>query len=253
MEIGRSSNPTLSKNTFTSVLTGDNSAVMTLSGTINKTFILLLLVTLGAAITWKMVFDSINVEVGIQQAYPWIIGGMVGGLILALVTIFKKNLAYITAPAYAVFEGLFLGATSAMFEFMYPGIVLQAVGLTFGVLFLLLFAYKTKLIKVTENFRLGVFAATGAIGLMYLVSFILGMFGIHVGFIHDNGWMSIGISVVIVVIASLNLILDFDFIEKGSEQGAPKYMEWYAAFGLMVTLIWLYIEILRLLSKLRSR
>jgi uncharacterized YccA/Bax inhibitor family protein len=152
-----------------------------------------------------------------------------------------------------VLEGLFLGGISAFFEARYPGIVIQAVALTFAILFALLFAYKSRIIKPTQNFRLGVFAATGGVMMLYIVSFLLNLFGVPVGYLHDNSPLSIGISVVIVIIASLNLVLDFDFIEQGAGTNAPKYMEWYAAFGLMVTLIWLYIEILHLLSKFASR
>ena len=183
----------------------------------------------------------------------WTLVGAVGGLILGLVTAFKKEWAPITSPVYALLQGLFLGGFSALFEMKFPGIVIQAVSLTFGTLFCLLLAYRSGLIKATENFKLGVFAATGAIGLFYLVSFILGFFHVSIPGMNGNGLLSIGISVFIVIIAALNLVLDFDFIEKGAEMGVPKYMEWYAAFGLLVTLIWLYVEILRLLSKLRSR
>jgi len=170
-----------------------------------------------------------------------------------MVTIFKKEWAGITAPIYALVEGVFLGIISALFEQKYPGIVTQAVMLTFGTLFCLLLAYKSKLIKVTQNFRLGVIAATGAVALFYFLSLILGFFGIHIPFIHQSGPLGIGFSLVVVVIASLNLVLDFDFIEQGAQMGAPRYMEWYGAFGLLVTLIWLYLEILRLLAKLNSR
>jgi uncharacterized YccA/Bax inhibitor family protein len=181
------------------------------------------------------------------------IGGGIGGFIVAIITIFKKTWAPFTTPIYAILEGLLLGGLSAFIESMYPGIVLQAVALTFGTLFSLLFAYKSGLIRATENFKLGVVAATGGIALIYLVSFILGMFGTSIPFIHENGLMGIGFSAFVVVIAALNLVLDFDFIETGAAKGAPKYMEWYATFGLLVTLVWLYIEILRLLTKLRSR
>jgi uncharacterized YccA/Bax inhibitor family protein len=184
---------------------------------------------------------------------PWMIGGAIGGFIVALITVFKKTWSPITAPIYALLEGLFIGGISSIFEAKYPGIVIQAVGLTFGTLFGLLVAYKTGFIKATENFKLGVVAATGGIALIYFVSFILGFFGVGVPFIHESGLMGIGFSLFVVVIAALNLVLDFDFIEHGAEHGAPKYMEWYAAFGLMVTLVWLYIEILRLLAKLRDR
>jgi uncharacterized YccA/Bax inhibitor family protein len=158
-----------------------------------------------------------------------------------------------TAPIYALLEGLFLGGISAIFEAQYPGIVIQAVSLTFGTLFCLLLAYRSGIIKVTENFKLGVAAATGGIALIYLATLVLGLFGVRMPFIHESGLIGIGFSLFVVVIAALNLVLDFDFIESGAKSGAPKYMEWYAAFGLMVTLIWLYIEILRLLAKLRSR
>ena len=179
---------------------------------------------------------------------------MIGGLIVAILTIFKKHLSPITAPIYALLEGVALGGLSAFFESMYPGIVFQAVTLTFGVLFALLFAYRSGLIKVTQNFRMGVVAATGGIAIVYLVSWLMNMFtGSGISMIHESGWMGIGFSAFVVVIAALNLVLDFDFIEAGAKQGAPKYMEWYGAFGLTVTLVWLYIEILRLLSKLRSR
>ncbi|HEX9723391.1 MAG TPA: Bax inhibitor-1/YccA family protein, partial [Vicinamibacteria bacterium] len=159
----------------------------------------------------------------------------------------------VTVPIYALLEGLFLGAISSMFEQMYPGIVIQAVGLTFGTLFALLFAYKSGLIKATENFKLGVVAATGAVALIYMASIVLSFFGTSIPYIHESGTIGILFSLAVVVIAALNLVLDFDFIETGAERGAPKYMEWYGAFGLLVTLIWLYLEMLRLLSKLNSR
>jgi len=178
---------------------------------------------------------------------------MIGGLITAFVTVFKKEWSQITAPIYAVLEGLALGGISAFFNAQYDGIVIQAVALTFGTAGCLLIAYKSGVIKATENFKLGIFAATGAIGLIYLVGMIMRFFGSGIPYIHENGLIGIGFSLVVVTIAALNLVLDFDFIEKGAEQGAPKFMEWYAAFGLMVTLIWLYLEILRLLSKLNSR
>jgi uncharacterized YccA/Bax inhibitor family protein len=179
--------------------------------------------------------------------------GIIGGLIVALVTVFKQTWAPVTAPVYGLLEGLAIGGISAMFEAQYPGIVIQAVALTFGTCLVLLLAYKSRLIQATENFKLGVVAATGAIALIYFVSFILRMFGVHMPYIHGSGLIGIGFSIAVVTIAALNLVLDFDFIERGVQTGAPRYMEWYGAFGLMVTLIWLYIEILRLLSKLRSR
>jgi uncharacterized YccA/Bax inhibitor family protein len=223
---------------------------MTLNGTVNKTALMLVLLVAGAAFSWSR-FDG--TPAGAQAVLPWMAVGAFGGLIVAMITIFKKTWAPVSAPAYAVLEGLFLGAVSAVMEARFHGIVVQAVVLTMGTLFALLLAYRSGLIKATENFKLGVFAATGGIALMYVADIVMGFFGHPFGFIHSNSWLSIGVSGVVVVIAALNLVLDFDFIERGVEQGAPKYMEWYAAFGLMVTLVWLYLEILRLLSKLQSR
>jgi len=178
--------------------------------------------------------------------------GVVGGLVVAMITIFRKTAAPYTAPVYALLQGLALGGISATLEVRFPGIVIQAVALTFGTLVCLLAAYRSGLIRATENFKLGVVAATGGIFLLYLVSFVMGFFGRPIGFIHNSGTAGILFSGFVVVIAALNLVLDFDFIESGAEQGAPKYMEWYGAFGLLVTLLWLYLEILRLLSKMRD-
>lgn len=254
MNLGRTSNPALSTATFNRFAqAGEASQVMTVQGTINKALMMLALLALGGYYTWDVFFEAVNQQQGAQLVGKWIAIGGIGGFILALVTIFKKEWAPYSAPLYAVLEGLFLGAASAMFEARYPGIVMQAVMLTFGTLFSLLFAYRAGWIKVTQKFRMGVVAATGGIFFAYLLSFILGMFGINMGFIHGNGIVGIGVSLVIIVVAALNLVLDFDFIEKGAEQGAPKFMEWYGAFGLIVTLVWLYIEFLRLLSKLSSR
>ena len=170
-----------------------------------------------------------------------------------VITMFKKHWSGITAPIYALLQGLAMGGISAIAEAQYPGIVIQAIGLTFGTLASLLFCYKTGIIKPTENFRLMVVSATMGIGVLYLVSFVMSFFGSGIGFIHSNGLFGIGFSLFVVAIAALNLVLDFDFIEQGAEYNAPKYMEWFGAFSLMVTLIWLYLEILRLLMKLRSR
>jgi uncharacterized YccA/Bax inhibitor family protein len=243
----RSSNPALNDNTFTRNLSYSEESRMTLMGAVNKTAILLCVLVLAASITWKMVLTR---ESG-AGIFIW--GGAIAGFIVAVVTIFKKNWAPFTAPLYAALKGLFIGGISAYFAALYDGIVMQAAGLTFGILFALLAAYKSGLIKATENFKLGICAATGGIALFYLMSIVLGLFGVNMTFLHDSSPLSIGISVFIVIIASLNLVLDFDFIENGVEAGAPKYMEWFAAFGLMVTLIWLYIEILHLLAKLRGR
>ena len=245
MAIARTANPALNKQTFRDFSVPAGSPVMTLSGTVNRIFILLLLVTAGA-----MNGDPTGAS---RAVFPWMIGGGIGGFVVALITIFRKQSAPVTAPIYAVLEGLFLGGISAFLEYQYKGIVINAVALTFGILFALLLAYKTRLIKPTENFKLGVFAATGGVVVLYLVSFLLNIFGIPVGYLHNSSLLSIGISLVIVVIASLNLVLDFDFIEQGAAAGVPRYMEWYAAFGLIVTLVWLYLEILRLLTKIAGR
>ncbi|MFC2140289.1 Bax inhibitor-1/YccA family protein [Candidatus Auribacterota bacterium] len=245
----RTSNPTLNSKTFSQFASYSRENSMTINGTVNKTSILLVLTIISAAYTWGMFLNSFNPG----AVLPWMILGAIGGFIVAIITAFKPIWSPITAPLYALLEGLFLGGISAQFEARFPGIAMQAVGLTFGILFALLFAYKSRLIKVTENFKLGVVAATGGIALLYFVSFFLSFFGMSIPFIHQSGPIGIIFSLGVVVIASLNLVLDFDFIEKGAESGAPKYMEWYAAFGLLVTLVWLYLEILRLLAKLRSR
>ena len=240
----RTANPALNDKVFAVRDSGAaGSTTMTIQGAVNKTAILLLLCIVAAAYTWSVP----------RVALIWMPVGVIGGLIFAMITIFKKEWSGVTAPIYAVLEGLFLGGISAAMEQRFPGIVVNAVFLTFGTLLALLAAYKTGVIKATENFKLGVAAATGGVFMVYMASFVLGFFGLSVPFIHSNGIMGIGVSLVIVVIAALNLVLDFDFIEQGAERGAPKYMEWYAAFGLLVTLVWLYLEILRLLSKLQSR
>ncbi|MCB1327691.1 MAG: Bax inhibitor-1/YccA family protein [Spirochaetales bacterium] len=244
----RTANPALNDNTFRK-LDSATGEVMTLQGTVNRSFILLLLLLAPACYVWNGFFeDTLPVPVSLIMT-----GGAILGLVVAIVTIFKKTWAPVTAPIYAIVEGALLGGLSAYFESMFPNIVIQAVALTFGTMGALLLAYTSRLIKVTQNFRLGIVAATGGIMLVYLVSFIGGFFGFQIPYIHGSGWIGIGFSLFVVVIAALNLVLDFDFIERGAEQGAPKYMEWYAAFGLLVTLIWLYIEILRLLAKIRSR
>ena len=237
----RAGNPVLSKKTFTNTISSSDQ--MTIEGTVNKTAIsLLLLVGTG-----YFTFDVISPVL--------LIGAGIGGFILALVTIFKKEWAPITVPLYAILEGALLGGISYMYNTSYNGIVTNAILLTVGILVSLLIAYRSGYIKATENFKLGIFAATGGIAIVYFVNFIMGFFGSGLGVMSINNAspLSIGFSIVVVIIASLNLVLDFDFIEEGAEKGAPKYMEWYGAFGLLVTLIWLYLEILRLLAKLNSR
>ncbi len=224
----------------------DYNDTMTVSGTINKSFILLLLLVATAMVTWNLAFNGYN---------PMLltIGGAIIGLILVVVASFKPHLSTYLAPAYALFEGLFIGGISAIFEAMYPGIVIQAVGGTF-VTFVVCFAlYKYKIVQVTEKFKSVVIAATLAIGVYYLISWLLTMFTSFQPVHYGNSMMSIGISVFVIVIAALNLFLDFDQIEKGAQERMPKFMEWFGAMGLMVTLVWLYIEFLRLLSKLSSR
>ena len=246
----RTANPALNSNTFTRFgYLSDTAQAMSIQGTVNKTGLLLILVLASSVFTWNLYFTTMNPA----SVMPWVFGGRIGGLIVAVITVFKKQWAAISAPIYALLEGLALGGISAIFEARFSGIVIQAVGLTFGTLFCLLFAYKSGMIKATENFKMGVVAATGGIFLVYMVSWILGIFGVRIPFIHESGLFGIGFSLFVVVIAALNLVLDFDFIESGAAHGAPKYMEWYAAFGLMATLIWLYLEILRLLAKLKAR
>ncbi len=248
----RSGNPALKPSTFLDLGTGTmidvRGGAMTLNGTVNRTAMLLVLTLAGALYTWNIFFTG-----GAANLMPYVLVGGIGGFIVAMVTIFKKTWAPITAPLYAALEGLFIGAISAVFEQRHPGVVIQATALTFGTLAALLIAYRSGLIKATENFKLGVVAATGGIALVYLVNIVMGFFGHAIPMVNGGGAIGIGFSAVVVVVAALNLVLDFDFIEQGVAQGAPKYMEWYAAFGLLVTLVWLYLEILRLLSKLQSR
>jgi uncharacterized YccA/Bax inhibitor family protein len=256
MALMRTSNPALGDNTFRDLANRgqfggviDAAGQMTLSGTVNKTGILLLCVVATAAWTWRLFLDSGDAA----AVGPLMIGGLIGGFIVAMVTVFKQSWAPVTAPIYALLEGLVLGGISAITNARYPGIGIQAVSLTFGTLFVLLLAYSSGLIKVTDKMRLGIVAATGGIAVFYLLEMVLGFFGVRFATINGSGPVGIVFSLVVVAIAALNLVLDFDFIERGVKVGAPKYMEWYGAFGIMVTLVWLYLEILRLLSKMRSR
>jgi uncharacterized YccA/Bax inhibitor family protein len=243
----RSTNPVLKEKAFAGAIsTGET---MTIQGTVNKTGLLLLFVVATAAWTWGLAHSETP-----DAAYPWMLGGLVGGLVVALVTIFKKEWSPISAPIYALLEGLVLGGISAIFDKSYPGIAVQAISLTFGVLFVLLLAYKMRIVQATRGFKLGVIAATGGIAIVYLINMAMSLFGhSQMSFLYAATPLGIGISLFVVIIASLNLIIDFDMIETAARMGAPKYMEWYGAFGLMVTLIWLYMEILRLLSKVRRR
>ncbi len=258
MDLFKSSNPAFSEKIFSKAGSYASDETMTVQGTMNKALLMLILVILGAAFTWKGFFDAMPVAGAENATIPtsvivWMLIGGIGGFITSLVVIFAPKTAPYTAPIYAVLEGLFLGGISAFFAMQYSGIVVQAVGLTFITFFIMLTTYRTGLIKVTEKFRTIILVATGAVALMYFVTFIIGLFGVSTSYIHGNGLLSIGISIAVIAIAALNLLLDFDFIDRASQQGAPKYMEWFGAFGLMVTLIWLYIEFLRLLSKISSR
>lgn len=253
----RTANPALNEKVFSQFgdFVKERSDAMTLGGTVTKTGFLLALVTLSAAGTWRMVMPGPSQDVA--RAFPWMLGGAITAAVAGLIYVFfARKLGFIFAPLYAAGQGFFLGGLSAFFESKYPGIAAQAVVLTFGTMAGLLFIYATRLIRPSENFKLGLAAATVGIGLFYLVAWILSLFSVTTlttGVIWSNGAIGIGFSVLVVVIAALNLVLDFDFIESGVNNGAPKYMEWYGAFGLMVTLIWLYVEILRLLAKLNSR
>jgi uncharacterized YccA/Bax inhibitor family protein len=226
-----------------------SDARMTISGTVNKAGILMLCVAATAAYAWNQFYTTGDAgSVG-----GLILIGGIGGFIMSLVTIFKKEWSAVTAPIYALLEGLFLGSFSALLEVRYPGIAIQSVALTFGTCFAMLLAYRSGLIKPTAKFQMGIVAATGGIAIIYFASMLLGLFHVQVPGIFGSGPIGIIFSLVVVGIAALNLILDFNFIEQGAYSGAPKYMEWYGGFGLMVTLIWLYLEIIRLLSKLRDR
>jgi uncharacterized YccA/Bax inhibitor family protein len=255
MALWKTSNPALSEKTFDRFSgSGSGTAIdaaerMSLQGTVNKTGILLILCMATAAWTWVQFLQSEDAA----PPYGLMMLGLAGGFVFALVTAFKMTWAPVTAPIYALCEGFVLGGISAMLNARYPGIAIEAVSLTFGTLLALLILYSSRVIKVTEKFRLGIFAATGGIALFYLLEMILGFFGIRFVAVNGSGLIGIGFSLFVVAIASLNLILDFDFIERGVNAGAPKYMEWYGGFGIMVTLVWLYLEILRLLAKTSSR
>ncbi len=255
MALMKTSNPALGQNTFQDLASSqyggaiDAAARMTLSGTVNKTGILLLCALATASWVWHLFMQAHSMA----AVGPLLALGGFGGLIVAFVTIFKKQWSPVTAPLYALLEGLVLGGLSAAVDLRYPGIAMEAVGLTFGTLFVLLLAYRSGLIRVTQKFRLGVIAATGGIMIFYFAEMLLGFFGIQFTTINGAGPIGILFSLFVVAIAALNLVLDFDFVEQGVTYGVPKYMEWYAAFGIMVTLVWLYLEMLRLLSKLNSR
>jgi uncharacterized YccA/Bax inhibitor family protein len=250
MALFNSSNPTLTEKSFNRSMGVPGSGTMTFGGTLNKFGFLFLMVMATSFYIWN------EASVG-NSIQGYMIGGMIGGLIVAIVLMFKPQLAQYLAPAYALLEGLVIGGISSIyndaFSAVAPGIVTQAVILTFGTAIAMYLLYTFRIIRVTERFRSIMFAAIGGIALFYLITFLLSLFGVNVSGLHNGSLMSIGISIAITAIAALSLLLDFDRIEQGSAMGAPKYMEWYCAFGLLVTLVWLYIEILRLLGNLYGR
>jgi uncharacterized YccA/Bax inhibitor family protein len=252
------SNPAFSKEIFAGydqVYGANRSTTMTVQGTIGKTFLLLAILSATALYTWSAVLSG-RFEMVVLPAAG------IGGFVLAMITIFRPSVSPWTAPIYAAFEGVFLGALSCLIENSlglvnghprYPGIAIQAVSMTAGTLFVMLFLYTTRLIRVTDRLRAGIVSATGALCLVYVIAMVARLFGANVPFINDPTPIGIGFSVFVVGLAAFNLLLDFQVIEQGAQSSAPKYMEWYGAFGLMVTLVWLYLEILRLLSKLQDR
>ena len=254
MAIFKSGNPTLTEKMFDKSyeMAANNMGTMTVRGAINKFGFMMLMLIAGAAYNWNL-YEQLKQDT--MHTLMWV--GIIGGLISAIAITFKPNWAPVLAPLYALLEGLFIGAISAImnaaFAESYPGLIMQAVGLTFGVALAMFLLYNFRVISATERFKSIVFTATLGIGIFYLITMILRMFGVNVSFMYDSSLLSIGISLFVVGIAALNLIMDFDMIEQGAERGAPKFMEWYGAFGLMVTIVWLYIEMLKLLSKLSSR
>jgi uncharacterized YccA/Bax inhibitor family protein len=246
MALFESNNPVLKENTFREVSADHANGVMTINGTVSKMAFLLLMVMAAAIYSW-------GVPARGQNVMPFLLGGGIGGFIIAIVIVIKKEWAQYLAPAYALAEGLFLGVISVMYSSLYDGIVLQAVGLTFATFLGMLILYRARVIRATEKFRAIIITATAGIAIFYLLAMGLQMFNINMPFLHEGSTVGIIFSLVVVAVAALNLILDFDMIEQGAAQGAPKYFEWYASFGLLVTLVWLYLEILRLLSKLNKR
>jgi len=246
----KSGNPGLNDRTFSGLpRPALASERMTLQGTIHKSFLLLVVLMVAALWPWSQFLATGNPGVVLLP----VMVGAIGGLVLALIISFRPMTAPYLAVPYAALEGLVIGGISAVLEKKYPGIAIQATALTFAVLAVLLLAYSTGLIQVTQRFRAIVVGATGAIFLLYLVTMVLNLFHVATPFMYDSSALSIGLSLIIVGVAALNLVLDFDLIQSGVAQGAPRFMEWYGAFGLLVTLVWLYMEILRLLSKLRQR
>lgn len=246
----RTSNPALSDAAFRRMYASEVGVeTMTMEGAIKKTGILFGLLMVTALLQFYLMYTP-AVNPVVHQATMMI--GLIGGLVVAFITIFRPRFAPVTAPLYALLEGFLVGFLTTIYDYFYPGIALPAIGLTFGVLAMMLAVYMSGLIKVTQRFRMGMMMAIGSIFLLYMVSFIGSFFGFNVPFVHEGGPFGIAFSLVVVAVASLSLLLDFDMIEKGAAARAPKYIEWYCAFALMVTLVWLYIEILRLLGKMRQ-
>jgi uncharacterized YccA/Bax inhibitor family protein len=250
MALFNSSNPTLSEKSFNRSISVPGADTMTFSGTLNRFGFLFLMVMASSVYVWN------EASVG-NSVQGYIMGGAIGGLILAIVLMFKQQWAQYLAPGYALLEGLVVGGISAVYNDAFakiaPGIVMQAVALTFGTAIAMFVLYKTGMIKVTERFRSILFAAMGGIMVFYLITFVLSLFNVNIPMLHQGTPMSIGISLFIVAVAAFSLLLDFDRIDQGAAMGAPKYMEWFCAFGLLVTLVWLYIEILRLLGNIYGR
>jgi len=252
MALFESGNPTLSQKIFNRSLQQEDAGTMTVRGAINKFGFLLFMVLAGAAYTWYLYYNN---QPQTAMTLLWV--GIIGGFISVLAISFKPTLAPYLSPAYGILQGFFLGAISAIlndaFSEKYPGLVLQAVGLTFGVAFAMFLLYNLRIIRATERFKSVVFTATAGIAVFYLITLVLRLFHINIPFMYDSSMLGIGLSLFVIAIAALNLIIDFDMIEKGADMGAPKFMEWYGAFGLLVTMVWLYIEILRLLSRFAGR
>jgi uncharacterized YccA/Bax inhibitor family protein len=250
MALFKSGNPALSEKRFRNTFMQVSGEVMTKKGTLNKFIMLSLLLIASASLTWKAFYDGASI-------YPLILIGVFGGLAVAITLAFKPNWSPFLAPVYALVEGMFVGGVSAYYNFAFaeiaPGIVMQAVGLTFGTAIAMYLLYYFQIIKATQKFKSIVITATAGIAIFYLIAMVLHFFKIDIPFLHQGSTIGIVFSLIVVALAAMNLILDFDMIDQGSAMGAPKYMEWYGAFGLMVTIVWLYIEILRLLSKLSSR
>ncbi|PWU01338.1 MAG: hypothetical protein C5B52_07480 [Bacteroidetes bacterium] len=250
MALFKSGNPTLSEKLLQKSITAEGQDTMTIRGTLNKFGFLFLMVMASAFFTWNAFYKGADVS-----GYLW--GGLIGGFVIAIIMVFKQSWSPWLAPAYALAEGLFVGGVSAYFNYAFektaPNIIIQAVGLTFGVVIAMYILYNAGVIRATERFKSVIITATLGIGIFYLIALGLRFFGMDIPFLHEGSTFGIIFSLVVVGIAALNLILDFDMIERGSQMGAPKYMEWYGAFGLLVTIVWLYLEILRLLAKLNRR